>query len=76
VLVQAAVAGQGLGYGPRFLTFHEVAAGRLVEIELDVPPMEMGAIHAVTRATRKPAAKTRAWIDFLSTRLRKLAVHW
>lgn len=76
VLVQAAVAGQGLVYGPRFLTFHEVAAGRLVEFELDVALMDMGAIHAVTHATRKPAAKTRAWIEFLATRLRKLAVHW
>ncbi len=76
VLVQAALAGQGLVYGPRFLTSREVADGRLVEVEFDVPLMEMGAIHAITHATRKPAAKTRAWIDFLSRRLRELAVDW
>lgn len=76
VLVQAALAGQGLVYGPRFLSSREVADGRLVEIELDVPLMKMGAIHAITHTTRKPAAKTRAWIDFLSRRLRELAVDW
>lgn len=76
VLVQAAVLGQGLVYGPRFLTSREVADGRLVEITLDTPLMDMGAIHAVTHASRKPAAKTRAWIDFLSRRLRERAVDW
>lgn len=76
VLVQAAVAGQGLVYGPRFLTAKAVAEGRLVEITLDAPFMEMGAIHAITHAARKPAAKTRAWIDFLSHRLRVMAVAW
>ncbi|WP_301183868.1 substrate binding domain-containing protein [Sphingobium xenophagum] len=76
ILVQAALAGQGLVYGPRFLTSREVADGRLVEIELDVRLMEMGAIHAITHTTRKPAAKTRAWIDLLSQRLRQLAVDW
>ena len=76
VLVQAALAGQGLVYGPRFLTSREVAGGRLVEVALDVPLTEIGAIHAVTHATRKPAAKTRAWIEFLSRRLREMAVDW
>ncbi len=76
VLVQAAAAGQGLVYGPRFLTSREIADGRLVEITLDAPLMELGAIHAITHATRKPAAKTRAWIDFLSQRLRVLAADW
>jgi DNA-binding transcriptional LysR family regulator len=76
VLVQAAVAGQGLVYGPRFLTAKAVADGRLVEVTLDMPLMEMGAIHAITHTTRRPAAKTRAWIDFLSHRLRELAVDW
>ena len=76
VLVQAAVAGQGLVYGPRFLTAKAIADGRLVDVTLDVPLMEMGAIHAITHATRRPAAKTRAWIDFLSRRLRELSVDW
>ena len=76
VLVQAALAGQGLVYGPRFLTAKAVTDGRLVEITLEAQLMELGAIHAITHATRRPAAKTRAWIDFLSRRLRELAVDW
>ena len=76
VLVQAALAGQGLVYGPRFLTAKAVTEGRLMEITLDAPLMEIGAIHAVTHGARKPAGKTRAWIDFLSQRLRALAVDW
>ncbi|OJT97628.1 MAG: LysR family transcriptional regulator [Alphaproteobacteria bacterium 65-7] len=76
ILVQAALAGAGLVYGPRFLTANAVADGRLVEVTFDMPLMEMGAIHAITHATRRPAAKTRAWIDFLSHRLRELAVNW
>ena len=76
ILVQAAAAGMGLVYGPRFLTSREVAEGRLVEIALNVPLMELGAIHAITHATRRPPAKTRAWIDFLSQRLRVLARGW
>lgn len=76
VLVRAAVAGLGLVYGPRFLTAGEVAAGRLVEVELSVPLIELGAIHAITHASRKPAAKTRAWVDFLAEHLREMAANW
>ena len=76
VLVQAAIAGQGLVYGPRFFTAAALAEGRLVEVELDAPLMDMGAIYAVTHSARRPAAKTRAWIDFLATRLRTLATDW
>ncbi len=76
LLVRAAIAGQGLVYGPRFITAEALADGRLVEISLDVPLMELGAIHAVTHPTRRPAAKTRAWIDFLSSRLRARAADW
>jgi len=76
VLVQAAIAGQGLVYGPRFLTASAVADGRLVEVTLDAPLVDLGAIHAVTHPTRRPAAKTRAWTDFLAARLRVLAADW
>ncbi len=76
VLVQAALAGQGLIYGPRFLTAAAVSEGRLVEVSLDVPLMELGGIHAITHAGRKPAAKTRAFVDFLAQRFRKMAVNW
>ena len=76
VLAQAAIAGQGLVYGPRFITAAALADGTLVEITLDAPLMELGAIHAITHAARKPAAKTRAWIDFMSARLRVLSTDW
>lgn len=76
VLVRAAIAGQGLVYGPRFITAEALADGRLVEVELDAPLLDAGAIHAVTHATRRPAAKTRAWIDFLASRMRDLAADW
>ena len=76
VLVQAAIAGQGLVYGPRFITAKALADGRLVEVTLDAPLVEPGAIHAITHRTRRPAAKTRAWIEFLSSRMRVLAADW
>jgi len=75
-LVRAAIAGQGLVYGPRFMTAEPISNGRLIEITLDVPPRDAGAIHAVTHATRRPAAKTRAWIEFLASRLRVPSADW
>lgn len=76
VLVQAAIAGLGLVYGPRFFTAAPLAEGRLVEVKLDTSLMEMGAIYAVTHPARRPAAKTRAWVDFLAMRFRTLAQDW
>jgi DNA-binding transcriptional LysR family regulator len=75
-LVQAAIAGQGLVYGPRFLTADALADGRLVEVTLDAPLVDLGAIYAVTPATRRPAGKTRAWIEFLVLRLKAAAIDW
>jgi DNA-binding transcriptional LysR family regulator len=64
-LVAAAVAGQGLVYGPRFIAAAALADGRLKIVELDVPLIDLGAIYALTHPDRRPAAKTRAWIDYL-----------
>lgn len=75
-LVRAAVAGQGLVYGPRFIAAEALAAGHLVEVTLDAPPMSLGAVYTVTHPARRPAAKTRAWVDFLAERLPRLAAHW
>lgn len=75
-LVRAAIAGQGLVYGPRFLAAAALAAGRLVEVRLDVPLMERAAVHAVTHTRRRRAAKTRAWIDFLAQRIPAIAKAW
>lgn len=75
-LVRAAVAGQGLAYGPRFIAAEALATGALEEVPLDVPPMDLGAVHALTHPTKRPSAKTRAWIDFLVGRLPALARDW
>ena len=76
MLVEAAVAGLGLVYAPRFLTAAARAAGQLVAIDLDQPVMDLGAIHAVTHPSRHPAAKTRAWIDHLARAMPALAADW
>lgn len=75
VLIQAAIEGQGLAY-ERFLTAAALADGRLVEVTLDVPFLKLGGIYAVAHPARRPAAKTRAWIDFLADRLGAVASDW
>lgn len=75
-LVNAARAGQGIVYGPRFIAAAAISAGELVELDLGVPLLELGAIYAVTHPTRRPAAKTRAWIDFLIERMPQLSACW
>ncbi|MGA3797593.1 substrate binding domain-containing protein [Pseudomonas fluorescens] len=75
-LVQAAMAGQGIVYGPRYMTANGISTGALVSVVLDEPLMDLGAIYAITHQTRRPAAKTRAWIDFLSRQLPALARDW
>ncbi|WP_371424667.1 LysR family transcriptional regulator [Tardiphaga sp.] len=75
-LIRAAIAGHGLVYGPRFIAADALRSGELVEIMLDHPPMPMGAVHVVYHPTRRPAAKTRAWIAFLAERLPELGADW
>jgi DNA-binding transcriptional LysR family regulator len=50
----------GIVYAPRFMTGRWIAEGRLTEIAVDVPLLELGAIYALTHASRRPAARTRA----------------
>lgn len=76
LLVRSALTGQGIVYGPRFLVADALAQGLLVELDLGVELVELGGIHAVTHRTRRPAAKTRAWIDFLSQRMKMAARNW
>lgn len=70
-LVAAAVAGQGLVYGPRFIAAPALADGRLKIVELDVSLVDLGAVFAITHPNRRPAAKTRAFIDFLAEEIPK-----
>ena len=65
-LVAAAVAGEGIVYQPTFLVAREIAAGLLVPIELDLPPISVDGIFAIYPANRRPPAKVRAFIDFLA----------
>ncbi len=67
-LTAAAIAGEGIVYQPTFLVAREIAAGLLVPIELDHPPIALDGIFAIYPADRRPPAKVRAFIDFLVQR--------
>ncbi len=67
-LVAAAIAGGGIIYQPTFLVAREIAAGLLIPIELDRPPLSLDGIFAVYPGGRRPPAKLRAFIDFLVER--------
>jgi DNA-binding transcriptional LysR family regulator len=64
----AAVAGQGLIYQPSFVVADELRSGALVALTLDQPTVEFGGIYAVYLPDRNPAAKVRAFIDFIASR--------
>ena len=75
-LLAAAIAGQGLVYGPRFIAAGALRDGRLVEVTLDRPLRHVGSVHAVTHPTRIPLARTRAWIEYLTEALFSRRVEW
>jgi DNA-binding transcriptional LysR family regulator len=64
----AAIAGQGLAYLPTFIVADDMRAGTLVALDLDQPTIEFGGIYAVFLPDRHPAAKVRAFIDFIANR--------
>jgi DNA-binding transcriptional LysR family regulator len=64
----AAIAGQGLAYLPTFIVADDLRAGTLVTLDLDQPTVEFGGIYAIFLPDRHPAAKVRAFIDFLVDR--------
>lgn len=65
-LVAAAVAGQGLIYQPTFIVANAVAAGKLVLLELDHPPVDLGGVYAVYPPGARPPAKVRVFIEYLA----------
>jgi DNA-binding transcriptional LysR family regulator len=67
VLREAALAGNGIAYLPTFIVGRDIAAGRLKLLLPNFPPAELG-IFALYAPNRYLAAKTRVFIDFLSTR--------
>ncbi len=64
-LLAAAVAGQGIIYQPTFIVADELRRGTLVSIKLEQPTSEIGGIYGVYLPQRNPAAKVRAFIDFM-----------
>ena len=68
-LVAAAVAGQGIIYQPGFIVADDLRRGTLVPITLDHPACEIGGIYGVYLPQRNPAAKVRAFIDFMVEQL-------
>lgn len=67
-LREAALAGQGVIYQPTFVVADDLRTGRLVALTLDKPTVEFGGIYAVFLPDRHPAAKVRAFIDFIAAR--------
>ena len=65
----AAIAGQGIIYQPTFVVADDLRAGALVALTLDQPTVEFGGIYAVYLPDRHPAAKVRAFIDFIAARV-------
>lgn len=64
----AALSGLGIAYLPTFIVGPDIAAGRLIALELDHPTIELGGIHAVYPSNRATPAKLKAFLEFLSGR--------
>lgn len=64
ILKAAAVAGAGLVTMPTFITWEEVAAGKMMPLLLDYHSEEM-ALYAVYPPTHNLSAKVRVFIDYL-----------
>lgn len=64
----AAIAGQGIIHQPTFIVADDLRAGVLVALTLDQPTVELAGIYAVFPPDRHPAAKVRAFIDFVAAR--------
>ena len=64
-LLAAAIAGQGVIYQPHFIVCEALEQGKLVDLELDKPVMDIGGIHVLYPPDRHPPAKVRVMIDYL-----------
>jgi DNA-binding transcriptional LysR family regulator len=68
-LLAAALAGQGLIYEPTFVVGDAIRSGQLVAVPLDYPPIELPGVFAAYPGNRRPAAKVRAFVEFLVRRV-------
>jgi len=64
----AAIAGQGIIYQPTFMVADALRSGALVALTFDRPTIQFGGIYAVYLPDRNPAAKVRAFIDFIAAK--------
>lgn len=64
-LLAAALGGQGVIYQPAFIVADALARGALVALALDQPALDLGGLHVLFPADRRPPAKVRAMIDYL-----------
>jgi DNA-binding transcriptional LysR family regulator len=69
----AAITGQGLIYQPTFMIADDLRAGTLVALTMDQSTVEFGGIYAVYLPGRHPAAKVRAFVDFIASRFAPIA---
>lgn len=65
-LLAAAVAGQGIIYQPDFIVGQALQRGELLELTLDKPVADLGGIHLLYPPDRRPPAKVRVMIDYLT----------
>lgn len=65
-LLAAAVEGLGIVYEPSFIVAPDIRAGRLAELDLDRPTVELSNVYALYPATREPPAKIRTMIDHVA----------
>ncbi len=64
-LLAAAVGGLGVIYQPNFIVADSLERGTLRALALDQPTLNLGGLHVLFHADRRPPAKTRAMIDYL-----------
>lgn len=65
-LLAAAIGGQGIIYQPQFIVRDALDRGELIALKLDKPVTELGGIHVLYPPDRRPPARVRAMIDYLS----------
>jgi len=67
VLMQAAIAGEGITLGPSFIVGNALRSGALVEVLGHLAPRPLG-LYAIWPANRLLPVKVRLFVDFLAAR--------
>ncbi|MVW72374.1 MULTISPECIES: LysR family transcriptional regulator [unclassified Bordetella] len=64
-LLAAAIGGLGIIYQPDFIVADALAEGKLVPLDLDQPPLDLGGLYVLFPHDRRAPVKVRAMIDYL-----------